>query len=141
MKRAADITFIIGPPGPEEDKRKFEEWSKKSGKPASEIWVEYVHEILEKLSRLESDQITSKLDELVSHVLNTSVHVREPFLTFMLKGGNACPGIILYMKDITSPNGKQPQVDWSAPAIRDSIGSVFGLIFKSEWVQTFVAYK
>ena len=140
MKRATDITFIIGPPEPDEEKRKFEAWSKKSGKPTSEIWVEYVHEVLGRFIKYDPGQTTSKLDELVSKVVNTSVQVRDPFLTYTFQSGGKVPGIILYMGKIILPNGKQPQIDWTDARIRESIGSVFGLIFKAEWVRSLVAY-
>jgi hypothetical protein len=140
MKRATDITFIIGPPGPDEEKRKLEGWSKKSGKSTSEIWVEYVHEVLGNFVKCDPGQTTSKFDELISKVVNTPVQVRDPFLTYTFQSGGRVPGIILYVGKITLPNGKPPQIDWTDARIRESIGSVLGLIFKAEWVRSLVAY-
>jgi hypothetical protein len=142
MERIADITFIIGPPAPDELKRKFEEWSTNSGKPTSEIWIEYVHDVLGNIVKCNPGHTTRKFDDLVSMLLNTSVQVRDPFLTYMFHDGGkfpgiVFPGIVLYIDKIASPNGQQPQVDWTDARIRDSIASELGLIFKAEWVRTF----
>ena len=139
MKTVRDITFTIGPPGPKEEQFKFEQFSKTSGKPPDEIWVEYVHEIFGNLSKLLPDQKMSAFDELLSRVLNTPVHIKDPFLNYTIQNGVRCPGVILYVEKIKSLNGMPLPVDWFDPKIRESIGAVFGHIFKAKWVRSYVA--
>lgn len=140
FKRVTDMTFIIGPPGPTEDKQKFEQWSTNSGKPAREIWIEYVHDVVSQLASRNSPDSVSDLDKLVSRAVGVPVCIEKPFLTFTFSAGEKCPVVMLYMNKIFSPNGELPAIDWSEPALRQLIGSIFGSLFKAEWVRAFVAY-
>lgn len=141
MKVVTDFTFLVGPPGPDEMKLKFEEWSKNSGKPASEIWVEYVQEILSRFTERTAEEPSSNLDEVVSRILGFSVFVDEPFISFSFQGGGSSPLLMIYIDKIRAADGRLISVDWSNPEIRETIGSILGMVLKSEWVRTLVSYK
>jgi hypothetical protein len=142
MERVSDITIVVGPPGPEDERQKFEGWSKTSGKPKEEIWLEYVHDVIRAFTNRQQPGSPSKLDEFLSHAFGIQVRVDEPFLTYMMTQGSVRnPAVILYTNRITGPNTTTLTVDWSASSLRDSIGSMFGLLLKAEWVRTLVAYE
>jgi hypothetical protein len=140
LNKVHDIMIILGPPGPDEEKKKFEEWSKNSGKPKDELWLEFVHQVLGEWAKRESPESASKLDELLSNVLKTPVRVNDPFMTYTLHGGIHNPGVILYTNKITESTGRPIEIDWSAPQLRGLIGDIFGYVLKTEWVRTFVSY-
>ena len=141
MKHVSDLTFMVGPPGPEDLKRNVEGWAKNAGKPTSELWVEYVHDALGQLAQRKSDQESSNLDEILSRVLGVPVVVDDPFMTSSFQGGAPCPGMMIYMDKVRSADGRRLAVDWADPAIRESIGAVLGMVLKSEWVRSLVAYS
>jgi hypothetical protein len=135
-----DIMIILGPPGPEEQKQRLEEWAANSGKPRDEVWVEYVHDVLQILIQRDPPESPSELDKMLSSLVGTSVRVSKPFLTYMIRGGIRCPGIILYPTRITSETGEPLSVDFSNPELRDALGAMFAYVLRTEWVHVFVAY-
>lgn len=141
MTRVKDITILIGPPGPDEEKQKFQMWSARSGKSSDEIWVEFVHELLGDMARRESPDQPSQLDELFSRVFGKPIRVDDPFMTYMLQGQGKTPGVIIQSEKITSLSEDPVPVDLSDSNGREALGSVFGYLLKAEWVRTVVAYK
>lgn len=140
MRPVSDLTIVIGPPGPPEEKRKFDGWSASSGKKASEIWVEYVHQVLGSLASREANDEASKLDEIVSQVVGTRVTITDPFMTYTFADGARVPGLMICVNRIQDVNGDQLRIDWSEQRIREAISSVLGMILKAEWVRSYVAY-
>lgn len=140
MKKVSDFTFLVGPPGPDDLKRNVEGWAKNAGKPVSDLWVEYVHDVLGQFAQRKPDQSSSSLDEILSKILSVSVVVEDPFMTYSFQGGERCPGMMIYMDKVRPADGQPLRVDWSDPAIRESIGAVLGMVLKSEWVRSLVAY-
>ncbi len=141
MKEVTDFTFLIGPPGQDEMRLKLDEWSKNSGNPATEIWVEYVHEILSQFSQRTPENPSSNLDEIFSRILGLPVLIDDPFMTYTFQGGGRIPGMMIYIDKVRASNGKPLTVDWANPEIRESVGSILGMVLKSEWVKTLVAYR
>ena len=141
MKQVSDLTFLVGPPGPDDLKRNIEGWAKNAGKSISELWVEYVHDVLGQFAQRESGQASSSLDEILSKILGASVHVDDPFMTYSFQSGERCPGMMLYMDKVRTADGRPLSVNWADPAIAESIGAVLGLVLKSEWVRSLVAYR
>jgi hypothetical protein len=140
MNTVRDIMIVVGPPGPEEDKQRLEEWAASLGKPRDEVWVEYVHAALAEITKRDSPDSPSEFDALFSRMGDASARVGDPFLTYMLRGGIMCPGIILYPTKITSEAGEPLSLDFSNPEFRKALGAVFGYLFRTEWVHVFVAY-
>lgn len=141
MKQVSDLTFLVGPPGTDDLKRNVEGWAKNAGKSVSELWVEYVHCALGQFAQRESGQASSSLDEILSEVLGESVHVDDPFMTESYQAGVCSPGMMLHVDKVRRTDGRPLTVNWADPAIADSIGAALGLVLKSDWVRSLVAYE
>lgn len=141
MRQVKDITILIGPPGPDEEKQKFQMWSARSGKSADEIWVEFVHEFLREMARRESPDQPSQFDELFSRVFGKPIRVDDPYLTYMRQGQGKTPGVIIQSAKITLLSEDSFPVDLSDAKAREALGSIFGYLLKAEWVRTVVAYE
>ncbi len=141
VRPVKDITILIGPPGPAEEKQKFQMWSARSGKSADEIWVEFVHELLGNMARRESPDQPSQFDELFSRVFGKPIRVDAPFMTYMSQGQGKTPGIIIQSAKITSLSEGPSPVDLADAKAREALGSVFGYLLKAEWVRTVVTYE
>lgn len=141
MKQVSDFTFVIGPPGSDDIKRQIEEWAQSSGTLANDVWGEYVHDVLGQFAHRKPDQTASNLEEVFSKILGVRVAVNAPFMSSSFQGGARCPSMMIYTEKVQSV-GEQPlKVDWSDPAIRESISAVLGMVLKAKWVKTLVAYK
>jgi hypothetical protein len=62
-------------------------------------------------------------------------------MAYNVQGGVRYPGVTLYPNKITGLTGGKIEIDWSAPQLREIIGSMFGYLLKAEWVRTDVAYN
>jgi hypothetical protein len=140
MKQVREITFYLGPPGPEEEKLKYEEWSKNSGTPAGEIWIEVVHAYVQDLSRRESPESSSAFEDVLSSFLETLVRVDEPRLTKVYSDDAWHPAVVIVTDEVTGTSGEPVEVDWSSRKIQELIGSAFGYMVKAEWVKTIAIY-
>ena len=140
MKIIRDITIILGPPGPAGDKRKFEEWSKNSGKPKEDIWLDYAQAVLARFANRESPEAPSTLDLLVSDILEVAVRVNDPSVTWWCLGGVRYPALVLVISRITGPNGETLSIDGAATPLRRFLGAFFGLELKAEWIRTFETF-
>lgn len=69
MKKVSDFTFQVGPPGPDDLKRNVEGWYNNAGKPASELWIDYVHDILGQFAQRKPDQTSSMVQRICASSL------------------------------------------------------------------------
>ena len=141
MHKVRDITIIVGPPGTDEEKKKIEVWSKNSGKPKDEIWLKFVHQVLGEWAKRESPESASKLDGLLSSVLEIPVRVNDPYLAYTLDGSVRNPSVTLHTNKNTGSTGRPIETDWSGLQLRETIGSIFGYVLKTEWIRTIVVYE
>lgn len=132
------IVFNFGPPGPEEEKRKIEEWSNNSGKSKDEVWVEYVQALLSSWAHRNSPKTTCSLDELFSLVLGTPARVIDPFIAWMVQDGVRYPSLAVDSVRITAPSGEPLIIDFSDRQLQEAIASMFGVWLKAEWVRTVI---
>lgn len=141
MPTVKDISIFLGPPGPEEEKRKIQTWASNSGKAADQIWVEYVHDVLRSLSVRGPNGEPSHVDELFSRLLHEDTRVNDLFLTYMFHKGAQHPGVIIQTNKIVNMDGVPLRVNWADPELKQTIESIFGYLLKTEWVRTILAYE
>ena len=135
------ITFILGPPGPEEKKQLIEHMAATSGKAKDEVWLELVQEILHDLAKHAPFDSESGLDKLLSLVNEAPVRVNDPAISYSYDREGKHPTIILESKNIMTSTGEVCNIDWSVNSAKDTIANALGYLLKTEWVRTIIAYE
>lgn len=141
MKVVKDLTIVIGPPGLDSDKEKFEGYARNAGKDPSEIWLEYVTDVVSSLSDKENDGSTTKLDEMFDKVFGIPAHTSPPFIGYSFENGVKYPAIVFDPRTVVMLDRQPYPIDWSDKHVRDSIGSVFAYLFKTSWTRNMVVYE
>lgn len=139
MEKVRDITFVIGPPGTEEDRSMIRGWAKNSGKSEEEIWIEYVHEIIKDLCTPKPPDHAARLNELFTKVIGEPVIVGEPFSSRVGVEGFFYPAVIVETRNVTDARGHPVGYDFSQSQTRE-LASIFGYVLKANWVRTFTSY-
>ena len=139
--RISDITLIFGPPGELAVQRRIKKRHEETGRPKDELWVELVHVALQNLNARPVPEEPSVIDKLFSDFLKTRVEVHDLFSTYILIGGTRHPALTFYPEKISDKTGWPVAYNWLKPQVQGALSSLFGLLVKSEWVQTSVVHE
>lgn len=139
-QQLSDLTFVIGPPGPKEEKEKFLTWSKNSGKPFDEIYREYMHECIRTMCANDGKE-GSAFDIMISKVLGRSVVVKSVFPNYLMAKGTIHPAFMISIQNIVNEDGSAVDGNFFTDTSLNSIASMLGLVLKTEWVRYLRAYK
>ena len=135
-----DLTIIVGPPGPEEDRKMIEECAARKGVKPEDMYVEYIHTLFKGASKIADGETQSSFDKFLSSFVGQDVRVMDIFPTYTILKGQLLPVFIIDTKDIVDAAGMPSRIDLGNSELRDFLSSILGLSFRSEWIRTFVSY-
>jgi hypothetical protein len=135
-----DLKIMLGPLGPEEDKKKVHAISQKKGQPVENVWVDVVHQLLKEYGLREPEGANSVLDQAVGKVFGLPLCVNGLYPSFSIFRRTRYPAVILYPHKITNSDGMPVAVAWENKELQSEIANTFGLLFKTEWVRLFACF-
>lgn len=138
MEQGQRITIIFGPPKRDEDKKKMESISEKTGKSVDHVWVDFMHTFFNDFTKKKADKNASSFEELLSLILDMPARLQEYFLGEHYHREGLFPAITIETSKITTEDGSPVRADWSN--IIQFIAQALCEITKSEWSRSMLTY-